>query len=113
MTEDKTIKALEKIKDKIANYEIKINKAYTGENDFTIIFNTVYSIIDTQIDITKGSRTDQTGAEEPKRNERTAKGRTKKSVVSSDKGRTARTVRSSERKNRGRSEQNKRQRGQK
>ena len=76
MTEDKTIKALEKIKDKIANYEIKINKAYTGENDFTIIFNTVYSIIDTQIDITKGSRTDQTGAEEPKQNERTAKGRT-------------------------------------
>lgn len=79
--EKRDIFTLEKVKEKIANYEMNINKAYTGDNDNTIIFNTVYSIIDTQIEIIKGSRTDQTGAEEPN-----------KSVISSEKKETARKI---------------------
>ena len=55
MTDDKTIKTLEKIKDKIADYEIKVIKAYRGDNNIDILFNTIYDIIDTQAEIIKGS----------------------------------------------------------
>jgi hypothetical protein len=90
MTDDKTIKTLEKIKDKIADYEIKVIKAYRGDNNIDILFNTIYDIIDTQAEIIRGSSSEKkTGAEEPQ-GSRTGERRTNKSVVSSDKGRTAR-----------------------
>lgn len=95
MTDDKTIKTLEKIKDKIADYEIKVIKAYRGDNNIDILFNTIYDIIDTQAEIIRGSSSEKkTGADEPQ-GSRTGERRTNKSVVSSDKGRTARTVRRS------------------
>ena len=66
MTDDKTIKTLEKIKDKIADYEIKVIKAYRGDNNIDILFNTIYDIIDTQAEIIKGSSSEKkTGADEP------------------------------------------------
>ena len=66
MTDDKTIKTLEKIKDKIADYEIKVIKAYRGDNNIDILFNTIYDIIDTQAEIIRGSSSEKkTGAKEP------------------------------------------------
>ena len=66
MTDDKTIKTLETIKDKIADYEIKVIKAYRGDNNIDILFNTIYDIIDTQADIIRGSSSERKpGADEP------------------------------------------------